>query len=315
MNRILAALVGVCLAFSHPVEARASGASPDDDTCAYAPAPMAAGVAPPANGALLGMFYAERSPDDVDRALGSSPRIELTYFAWNDDWSASENIARDIRLDKIPLVNWEPFGVDFNDIVSGRLDADIIRQAKRARSIGTTFFLDFAAEMNEEEGWGGHDPELYIRAYRHVHDIFVQQGVDNVAWVWAPNNTDIDGGPEAMAYYPGDDYVDWIGIDGYNWGTSNDEHAWESFDDVFGPIYDKLSVSNKPIIIAETASDEIGGDKAQWIENLVSTLKERFPLIKALVWFDIKKERDWRIDSSPASYQSFKELARDPYFN
>src|SRR5438477_654456 len=83
-----------------------------------------------------------------------------------------------------------------------------------------------------DEGCGGHDPARYIAAWRRIHDRFVAAGATNVVWVWAPNVTDVEGGPETMAYYPGDAYVDWTGVDGYNWGTSDPSFAWQSFKEV-----------------------------------------------------------------------------------
>lgn len=131
-------------------------------------------------------------------------------------------------------------------------------------------------------------------------------------WVWAPNNTDSEGAPTAIEYYPGSDYVDWTGIDGYNWGTSDDDFDWQSFTSVFRDTYRVLHELGKPIIIGETASDEVGGDKAEWIRDIIPTLETTFPDIEAVVWFDVEKERDWRIRSSSRAVAAFRQLANDP---
>lgn len=267
----------------------------------------------PKQGAWLGIYTGERTIEETDRLVGTKAKIQLTFFNWNDDWT--EVINKNISQGKLPLVNWEPFNIDFKDIVSGRLDSHIRNQARRARAVKTTFFLDFAAEMNEEEGWGGHDPALYITAFRHIHDVFVQEGADNVVWVWAPNNVNSANAPDAMTYYPGDAYVDWIGIDGYNWGTSESGYQWESFYEVFRDMYTKVAAKGKPVMIAEMASDEKGGDKAIWIDQVVPVLKQKFPLIKAVIWFNLKKERNWPVESTARSLDAFKMMAADPYFN
>ncbi|MGU3650872.1 glycoside hydrolase family 26 protein [Mycolicibacterium sp. A43C] len=274
---------------------------------------MSAPLVPP-HGAHLGMFYGRDSVEATAARIGTTPKIRLTYFGWYDDWAAADSTREDFDADRIPLINWEPFDVDFDDIVSGRFDGMIAARATAAAQLPGRFFLDFAAEMNEEEGWGGHRPELYVAAWRHVHDIFIRHGATNAVWVWAPNNTDSDGAPPAMSYYPGDAYVDWTGIDGYNWGTSDPEFEWQSFTEVFGPLYDQLHALGKPVIIGETASDETGGDKAAWISDIVPQLRSRFPDVRAIVWFDIDKERAWPIDSSPASLAAFEALASDPFF-
>jgi beta-mannanase len=135
-----------------------------------------------------------------------------------------------------------------------------------------------------------------------------------VVWAWCPNVTDTHGGNRTtMDYYPGDAYVDWTGVDGYNWGTTNG--GWQTFQQVFQDIYPLLAAKKKPILIGEMASAEAGGDKAKWIDDIIPTLRARFPLIKGVVWFDINKETDWRISSSPASEASFIRMANNPYFN
>jgi len=266
----------------------------------------------PRQGALLGVFCGAGTVEATDALIGRKPHLHLVYYAWKDDWTAGAK--KDLAAGRIPLVNWEPGGVDFKNIVNGSLDATIKARARGAKALGQPFFLDFAAEMNGDEAWGGNNPALYIAAYRHMHDIFVAEGATNVVWAWCPNVTDVHGGnAKTMDYYPGDGYVDWTGVDGYNWGKAGD--GWQSFKEVFSTIYPKLAAKGKPIIIGEMASTQAGGDKGKWIDDIIPTLRTQFPLIKAVVWFDIKKEADWRINSSPASKDAFIRMAKDPYFN
>jgi len=268
----------------------------------------------PASGALLGQFYGAGSIDQTTRKLGRTPVIHLAYYGWAADWTGSVTEA-DLAAGRIPLISWEPHHIDFAKIIDGSLDATIIARAKGSKALGEKFFLDFAAEMNGDEAWSGNNSHLYVAAYRHIHDLFVAAGVKNVVWAWCPNVTDTDGGNRTtMDYYPGDAYVDWTGVDGYNWGTTN-SNGWQSFQQVFQDIYPLLAAKKKPILIGEMASTEAGGDKAKWIDAIIPTLRTSFPLIKGVVWFDINKETDWRISSSPASEASFIRMANDPYFN
>jgi beta-mannanase len=233
------------------------------------------------------------------------------YYAWDDDWTRGATKS-DLDAGRIPLVNWEPAGIDFKNIVNGSLDATINARAAGAKALGRPFFLDFAAESNGDEAWSGNDAALYVAGWRHIHDLFVAAGASNVVWAWCPNVTDTDGSNRAtMDYYPGDTYVDWTGVDGYNWGGGD----WESFQQVFARIYPLLAAKGKPILIGEMSSAATGGDKAAWIDGIVPTLKSSYPLIKGLVWFDINKEEDWRIDSSAEALAAFKRMAADPYFN
>ncbi len=264
---------------------------------------------------MLGHYYGAGSIEETDTRIGRKPAMHLSYYGWSDDWTSASATRRDLADGRIPLVNWEPAGISFDDIISGALDQTIEARADGVKSLGSQVILDFAAEMNEEEGWGGHVPDRYIAAYRHIHDVFSARGVTNVVWAWCPNNTDSAESPSALAYYPGDAYVDWTGVDGYNWGTSTEDFRWQSFENVFSDIYVKLATLGKPILIGEMASDEVGGDKAEWIDGIVPTLQSKFPLIKALVWFDVDKERHWQINSSPEALAAYQRMAKNPYMN
>jgi hypothetical protein len=273
-------------------------------------APASGDILAPAQGALLGLYYGAGTIAATDARIGRSPQIHLTYFAWADTWE--KDARADLDAGRIPLVNWEPDGIDFADIASGKLDANIKARAQGAKGVGKKFFLDFAAEMNGDEAWSKNDAPLYVSAYRHMHDLFVAAGATNVVWVWCPNVTDVNGRNDmTLAYYPGDDYVDWTGVDGYNWGGAD----WQSFEAVFKTIYPLLAAKKTPIMIGEMASAEPGGDKAAWIDAVIPALKTRYPMFKAVVWFDVNKENDWRINSSAASLAAFGRLATDPYFN
>lgn len=264
----------------------------------------------PAQGALLGVFYGAGTIAATNARIGRSPQIHLAYYAWNDAWEDDARV--DLDAGRIPLINWEPAGIDFNDIVKGSLDANIKARANGAKALGKKFFLDFAAEMNGDEAWSKNNAPIYVSAYQHIHDLFVAAGATNVIWVWAPNVTDTDGSNKmTLAYYPGDAYVDWTGVDGYNWGGGD----WQTFEEVFQNIYPLLAGKKKPIMIGEMASAEQGGNKATWIDGIIPALKSKYPLFKALVWFDINKENDWRISSSTAAQAAFSRLATDPYFN
>ena len=266
----------------------------------------------PKQGALLGLYYGAGSVEETNARIGRKPQVHLVFYAWRTDWSPGAR--SDLATGRIPLVNWEPAGIDFNKILDGSLDDTIRARAQGAKALGKPFFLDFAAEMNGDEAWSGNNPTLYVAAYRHIHDVFVAEGATNAVWAWCPNVTDVGGGnSRTMDYYPGDTYVDWTGVDGYNWGKRNG--GWQSFEEVFAKIYPLLAAKGKPILIGEMASAEVGGNKAEWIDAIIPTLHTKYPMIKGLVWFDVNKERDWRINSSPATLEAFARAAQDPYFN
>ena len=276
----------------------------------------------PAQGALLGMFYGADSVAQTADKLGRTPPVHLTYYAWDDDWAGSSITRADLDAGRIPLVNWEPYDPSLADIIAGDYDELIHARAAGAKALGERFFLDWGAEMNGDwSPWSGAEngmgPDVYLAAYRHIHDLFVADGATNVIWLWCPNVTDEPRSAwnETLGYYPGDEYVDWACVDGYNWGGSGGGGGWQTFHDVFADVYATLATTGKPIMIGEMASAEVGGDKAAWIDAMIPTLRDDFPMIRGLVWFDIDKETDWRISSSSAAEAAFVRLANDPYFN
>jgi beta-mannanase len=220
----------------------------------------------------------------------------------------------------IPLVTWEPWlytqgisqpAYSLQKIMNGDFDAYITKWAADSKAWGHPCFLRFAHEMNGNwypwsELMNANSSGQYVQTWRHVHDLFTKQGVTNVTWVWSPN-IEYAGSISLYQLYPGDSYVDWIGLDGYNWGSLNN-NQWKTFAQVFEPTYRavlELSPA-KPLMIAEMATTEEGGDKAAWISDAYMTqLPASFPKIRAVVWFNENKETDWRIESSPAAQSAF----------
>jgi hypothetical protein len=182
--------------------------------------------------------------------------------------------------------------------------------------------IRFAYEMNLSPGagipWGGGQGAVagntaadYVAAWRHVVSIYRADGATNAEFVWAPNID--DGGIPFTQYFPGDEWVNEVGLDGYNWGSAFEStgHKWLSLGDTFASSYATLTqLSSKPVIFTETASAEIGGDKAAWIRRgFLNELPQRFPRVTGVIWFDVQKESDWRVDSSQAALEAFREVA------
>ena len=221
----------------------------------------------------------------------------------------------------IPLITWDPQdpsngspnqpAYSLQNIINGNFDAYITQWAQESKAWGHPYFLRFAHEMNGNwnpwsEQVNGNKPGQFVLAWRHVHDIFTRLGVTNVTWVWSPN-IDYSTSTPLAELYPGNAYVDWAGISGYNWGTVGAWHMWQSFSSIFSQTYnDILNITSRPIMITETASTEQGGNKASWISDaFVTQLPQNFPRIRAFVWFNEQKETDWQIESSPAAQAAF----------
>ncbi|HEU5229255.1 MAG TPA: polysaccharide deacetylase family protein, partial [Ktedonobacteraceae bacterium] len=117
-------------------------------------------------------------------------------------------------------------------------------------------------------------------------------------------------------FYPGDNYVDWTAMDGFNWGTGPGDD-WTAFKQVLDPTYQDITriAPHKPIMLAEVASVEQGGDKAAWItEGYSHLLPSYFTHIKAVVWFNQVTQRDWRIESSPNALKAYAQAIKSNYY-
>jgi Glycosyl hydrolase family 26 len=224
------------------------------------------------------------------RAAGAIP-----FFSWGSD--------------SLPLSANEP-NFSLSNIIAGNWDSYITSWATAAKNWGHPFFLRFDWEMNASWfPWGvganGNSSAQYVQAWRHVHDIFTSVGATNVTWVWCPNIDPSNQYAPLASVYPGSSYVDWAGLDGYNWGG-----PWMSFNQLFQSTYNTIATSvapGKPIVIGETASTEKGGSKAAWITDLLGTeLPNAYPQVKAFLWFEkYDSGMDWPVETSASSTAAF----------
>ena len=281
----------------------------------------------PAHGALLGAFVGTGTLAGFETELGRKVAITHNFVGWTDDWTSQ--LSGMATGGRIPLVTWEAWnnsvGAPLTDIIGGSYDSTIKARAQAAKSFGQKFFLRWGHEMNgnwypwdgSHNGANAAAATTYISAFRHIHDLFVAAGATNVLWIFCPNVDSVPNEPwnQWASYYPGDGYVDWMGFDGYNWGTVQTTSTWQTFPTIASRIYSGLAAKGKPIMIPETASAEQGGDKAAWIAGMLPAFQSSFPQVKALVWFQMNKETDWRIDSSAAAQSAFVKMANDAYFN
>jgi hypothetical protein len=249
-------------------------------------------------------FYSfPTSPMESIRAHGSIPVLS---------WSSQS----------IPSTNNEP-DFQLSDLISGRYDAYIREFATKAKAWGHPFFLRFDWEMNGHwfpwhEGVNGNQPGEFVTAWRHVHDIFAAVGATNATWVWCPN-VEYSGATPLASDYPGDAYVDWVGLDGYNWGTNpNQPDKWKSFEQVYRASYQNIVAKiapSKPMMIGEIASSEYGGSKAAWIKDMLARIPGEYPKIRALLWFDkYDSNMDWPLETSSTATAAFAEGIQNPAY-
>ncbi len=277
--------------------------------------------------ATEGAPFSMQPLDAYSQLVGRAPSILMWYRQWNEPLLAGSEVTDVLDRGMTPIITWEPFdptaadaGTDPNyslsAILSGQYDGYIESAAQQAAAVGRPMLINFAPEMNGDwESWGpgvnGNTASEYVAVWRHVVGIFRAAGATNVGWIWDPNAA-WNSSTTYQAYYPGDAWVDWVGMDGYNFGTTTSD-GWLSPLQIFSGSYASLrALTHKPIIIEETASAEAGGSKAAWITSLETDIPKDLPAVHALVWFNIDKETDWRVNSSPAALKSFQQLVASP---
>ncbi|RYX84159.1 hypothetical protein EON83_11660 [bacterium] len=265
---------------------------------------------------------------DLESALGRPVPQVVVFSDWSQPFPDLD--AREARLrGKTLQITWEPwhFGnpnaVQLRDIAAGKYDTYIDSWANSARAFGGEVWLRFGHEMNGNwYPWAisaqGGNTAPYLSAYHRIHDRFRKAGASNVRWIWCFNAESV---PQAAwndpkHAYPGDDYVDAIGIDGYNFGDTTAHSRWQSFSQIFAAPYAMASKQwpRKPLFIAETGCSSTGGDKASWLKDMDETLRTKFTRIESLTWFEAAKEADWRVLSTLNTAQTARSLWKAPYY-
>ena len=271
-------------------------------------------------------FYVPGAPLDyapmsnLEAVVGGSAKVS-NYFQNTTQGFTATQAGNAVAHGATPLITlefWNPAaGINqpsfsLKAISGGSFDTYLHTYARAAKAFGSEVWLRPLHEMNGNwYPWGGtvngNTPADFAPAWRHIHDIFVAEGATNVKFVWAPNADSVPGtGANAIsAYWPGDAYVDYMALDGYNFGTGSGG-PWRTFGDVFGSAYSSVTaLSSKPLFIAETACSTVGGNKAAWIADMFASLPARYPRIVGVTWFNANKEQDWRVECSSACITSF----------
>jgi hypothetical protein len=232
------------------------------------------------------------------------------YQAWGDKPDEAEFPLRAVstidRLGSVPMITWEPWVKDFDPqlrpnlpqpaereyaslaaIARGDYDFYVTKWATAAAQYGKPVYLRFAHEMNDpyRYPWGpqnGNRPDDFIAAWKHVHLIFQKMNATNVLWVWSPHISM----PWFEYYYPGDEWVDWIGTGVLNYGDVAPWSRWWTFHQIIEKAYPALTKLHKPIMITEFGSVTSGGDAGQWYEQAFRDMHQKYGAIRSVVFFN-----------------------------
>jgi hypothetical protein len=295
--------------------------------------------------------------DDTSSRIGSRPSVVGYFGGWDQPFRA-DAVTKAWTRDTLPMLTWESRPIDapnsqvdepdytlpgiLGDPAAGTPGAfdDYLHQyARDIVATGLPLAIRFDHEMNgvwypwsEDDGKGQpinqNNPGDYVKVWQDVHDIFEAEGANElVIWVWAPNIVNnlpaTHKIPEYLAsLYPGDDYVDWVGLSGYLRPPYKPENTF-SFDYTFGASLAQLrTLTDKPIILAEVGASEADGHKVDWITSLFEALgRPENDDILGFAWFNLAvtsyvegelATNDWRIESRPESLAAFVDGIRRP---
>ncbi len=298
----------------------------------------------PEKGAHFGVWAKPRSGETVQTALtgleadsGRKFAMHRVYGNW-DDLQPSSLVEWNVDNGRTPILGIVARRADgarvrWSSIASGSEDASIVAKARGLKGLDLPIWVVFHHEPEDDadthSAVKNGTPEEFIAAWRHVVDVFRQEGATNVAFVWNMMAYSFKTG-SAESYYPGDNYVDWAAADGYNWyGCDNTSKGrWLSFSQIFESFRDWGVSHGKPLMLAEWGSIEdpnVAGRKGAWISHAAATVKS-WPEIKALSYFHSRPSSsqggeggpstcEWWVDSSTTSLEAFTAMANDPYFN
>ena len=291
--------------------------------------------------------------EQFEKMVGKKQAIIAFSSFWGEQSFPRKNLELLARHGSLPLVYWSPWDRPYDErrppdrfnlhaILAGKWDRYIDSWADGAKAFGKPMLVSWGLEMNGDWfPWSGcyygagkvvpgtnppryEGPELFKKTFRYVVDRVRARGVTNILWGFHVNHTTYPTAPwNKMAnYYPGPDYVDWLGMSVY--GMQFNYQAWTKFIDVTESAYHELAAVDptKPMVLAEWGVGEFPGrgSKAEWIKEAFELLQGRYSRFRAAVFWherwqnEDKSYSNLRVNSSPEALQAYRESVAAPYW-
>jgi mannan endo-1,4-beta-mannosidase len=241
---------------------------------------------------------------DFTRVVGRQPNLVGYYSGWEEPFQASfaETV---LSHGATTILQWDPTSVSVSMIAAGGYDRYLRSFAVSVRDFGHPLIIGFGHEMNASWyswGYGQLPTSTFVTAWRHIVTLFRDQGADNVTWLWTIQADEPGTGPIA-SWWPGAQYVTWVGVDGYYYRPS------DTFFSVFGKTIAQVrAFTDQPVLLSETAVGPNAGQVVK-IPGLFAGMSQYDTL--GLVWFDIAQDsgiyhQDWHIEDNPAAEAAFR---------
>ena len=282
----------------------------------------------PASGTLLGSMLTKGNKtsepaawDSLEAMSSGNVRLAQTIAPWGDTiptWRDTYNISKG----RIPMISWG--GTTTTDITAGTYDSYIRSTATAIKALGSPVFLRWFWEMDGTFfAPQAVSPAAFKAAWAHIHTIFDSVGATNAVWVWSPTAYGFTNG-NAQPFYPGNDLVDWVAADGFNFYPMVPNSSPVSFANIFTAFTAWGTSVGKPMMVAATGSLENSDPmaKATWIRNMARTVQVLDPGIRAICYLDEPSGSysnpgltlPWQLTTSPYASQAWSDIAQQPTF-
>jgi Glycosyl hydrolase family 26 len=253
----------------------------------------------------------------IGKKAGVTPDLVEYFVNWTQKYDP-DTVRAAYAQHALPVISWEPWAgsakgtkqpaYSLGTIVDGKHDAYIRSFAEAVKANRWPVALRLGHEMNGHwypwaEPNGVNKPGQYVAAWKHVVDIFRKVGATNVIWVWSPNILRGANPVSLHELYPGDSYVDWIGLSAYDVTETNASQVLDP------TLRDIRGLTKRPLLITETGSQP-GPQKAGWTASFFPWLRAH-PDVIGFVWFQYTHAQgagaDWTFTSSPAAQSAFRK--------
>ena len=247
--------------------------------------------------------------DGFAQAIGRQPNLVTYYGFWGEQFH-STFAETAYEHGATTIVEIDPYGISLAKIAAGDYDQYLLSFASSIAAFKHQVVISFGHEMNGYwYPWGYHHTPAatFVAAWRHIVDVFRQNGTHNVQWLWQVNSINSETGP-ARDWWPGSSYVTWVGVSGYYYLPGN------TFDNVFNPIYNAVrQFTQDPILIAETAVGPQAG-QSRGIKDLFAGIRSQHYM--GLVWFDqhstggLYRGENWRLEGNEPAIAAFRKALK-----
>lgn len=276
---------------------------------------------------------------EIENKIGKEVAIANYFRGW-EHLSVEAEINNELKTISengwVPMISTNPYFFSkcktlkhknlYRSIADGECDVFLHEVGKNLSKLDSNFFLRFAWEMNVNTmDWSIQktysNPNDFIEAWRRIYRIFQLEGANkNIIWVYSPQ-VETPSTIDIAKLYPGDEYVDWVALDGYNWGSTKTWSKWTSFSGIFYKSYLKMKeiAPNKKFMIAEVNTVSVGGNQALWYKEMLSKeIPDVFTKIDAIIFFNEDKTKQegvkWLIDSSEESLNELRNGLKNPIY-